>query len=325
MGQMNCVSFKRLLCAATGQIARQPAIRTSRFGLWISFGVLFLLFPCLAFGSPGSALRDYKAGKFDEARKEYEQLLEHKGDDPKLHFNAGAAAYRGEQFEQAAKEFNQALSSPDLSLQQQAYYNRGNTFYYLGENNPDPAKRTETWKQSVQDFESSLKLNPQDPDAKYNCEFVKKRLEELKQQQQQNQQNKSDQQQNKDQQQNQDKQNQQGPQDKKDQQRDSQQQQQDQSGQKQDSQNQEGQQQKQKEQQQAKQSQDQKKEQQQASASAGEPKDKSDENEGSAAAEGQMTPQQAQQLLDAQKGEEMMLPSQPKTKPADRRRPLRDW
>ena len=55
----------------------------------------------------------------------------------------------------------------------------GNTLYYLGEGAPDPKQRTETWEKSLKDYELSMKLNPQDPDAKYNHEFVKKRLEEL--------------------------------------------------------------------------------------------------------------------------------------------------
>ena len=38
-----------------------------------------------------------------------------------------------------------------------------------------------------------------------------------------------------------------------------------------------------------------------------------------------MTPEQAQQLLDAQKGEEKMLPPKATGKPADRSRPIKDW
>jgi hypothetical protein len=38
-----------------------------------------------------------------------------------------------------------------------------------------------------------------------------------------------------------------------------------------------------------------------------------------------MTPEQAQQLLDTQKGEEQMLPVKPTGKPVDRSRPIRDW
>jgi len=235
--------------------------------------------------SPSSALREYKAGKYDEALKEYERLLQKKSDDPRLHFNAGAAAYRSRQFDEAAKQFNATLASPDLKLQGLAYYNEGNSLYHLGEAIPDPKKRTESWEKALQDYQSSVKLNPQDADAKFNYEFVKRKLEELKQQQQQNQQNKQDKNQKQDQ-------------------KEQQQQQQDQNQQKQD-------QQKQQEQQQT-----------------GQPKDKSDEKEQEAAAAqalAQMTPEQAQQLLDAQKAEEQMLPPKAIGKPADRSRPVRDW
>ena len=36
------------------------------------------------------------------------------------------------------------------------------------------------WQQAVQNFESSLKLNPKDSDATFNHDLVKKKLEELK-------------------------------------------------------------------------------------------------------------------------------------------------
>jgi Ca-activated chloride channel family protein len=147
-----------------------------------------LLLPLLVtsgLASPSSALREYKAGQYDQALKEYEHLLQRNADDPRLHFNAGAAAYRNRQFDEATRQFNQAVSSSDLKLQQLSYYNRGNAQYWLGENNSDPAKRTEAWEKSIKDYELAMKLNPQDADAKFNHEFVKKRLEELKQEQQQ--------------------------------------------------------------------------------------------------------------------------------------------
>jgi Ca-activated chloride channel family protein len=157
----------------------QPALHTAAIVL------LLVLLPTALRGSPASALREYKAGQYDQALKEYEQLLKRKGDDPRLHFNAGAAAYRNQQFEEAAKQFNATLAAPDLKLQGLAYYNEGNALYHLGERNPDPKKRMEAWEKAVQDYRSTAKLNPQDEDAKFNYEFVKRKLEELKQQQQQ--------------------------------------------------------------------------------------------------------------------------------------------
>ena len=280
-------------------------------------------------------MREYKHGQYEQALKEYQQLLQRKGGDSRLHFNAGAAAYRNHQLDEAAKQFDDAANATDLRLQGMAYYNRGNTLYYLGEQDPDTSKRGETWKKAVQDFQNSLKLNPQDKDAKFNLEFVKKKIEELKQQQQQSQQKKSDQQQNQDQQQQQQKQGQQSQkQDDQKQQQQQQQQQDQQQQQAQSQQDQQSQQQKQddqKQQQQAAQSQEQKQQQQQqqqAKQSSGQPNE-SDENgkdqQAAAIPAGQMTPQQAQQLLDSQKGEEMVLPANPKARLSDPRRPRKDW
>ena len=42
-------------------------------------------------------------------------------------------------------------------------------------------------------------------------------------------------------------------------------------------------------------------------------------------AAGQMTPEQAEQLLDAQKDEEQVLQLKPEAKPQDRNRPFKDW
>jgi Ca-activated chloride channel family protein len=299
--------------------------------------VALLVAALSALGSPASALREYKKGQFDNALKDYQKSLDKKKDDPRLHFNAGAAAYKSKNFEEATKQFDEALNSPDLKLLQQSYYNRGNARYYLGESNPDPSKKTETWQEAVKDFDSAMKLNAQDADAKFNYEFVKKKIEELKQQQQQqkndkNDQNKDDQ--NKDQQQNKqdqdkkdqdkkdqqnkDQENKQDQQKKSDQSKDSSQQQKDQKEQAQ----------KDKEKEKQKQSAEQKKkelEKQEAQQSSGKPGDKDKQEGQQTYAVGQMTPQQAQQLLDAEKGHEMMLPVKPEGKPRDPSKPLKDW
>ena len=104
--------------------------------------VALLLAPPAALASPSSALREYKAGNYDQALKEYEQLLEAKSDDPRLHFNAGAAAYRNRQFEEAAKQFDTGLGRADVKLQGLAYYNEGNTLYHLGEQQSGSAKKS---------------------------------------------------------------------------------------------------------------------------------------------------------------------------------------
>ncbi len=53
--------------------------------------------------------------------------------------------------------------------------------------------------------------------------------------------------------------------------------------------------------------------------------DSQKKNSQQAFAAGQMTPQQAKQLLDAQKGSEMIIPIRPEMKPRDSSKPLKDW
>jgi Ca-activated chloride channel family protein len=285
------------------------------------------LWPFLVEGSTASALRDYKDGKYSEALKQYEKLLQTHQDDPRLHFNAGTAAYRGKNFEQAAKEFDAALVAPDLKLQELSYYNRGNARFRLGEQIQEPSKKNEAWNGAMKDFESTLKLNPQDGDAKFNYEFVKRKLEELKQQQQQQQQNKQDK--NQDQNQDQQQQQQQSSQS----QESKEQNKQEQQSKKEEQQNQQAQQDKSQQQQQQRKEEQQKQQQQgkdqqtnNASAKPQEQKEeKGDEQGGATAVPGQMTPEQARQLLDAQKDEEHLLPVQREKKPADRSRRFKDW
>ena len=288
--------------------------------------LLLLALPSAGIASPSSALREYNAGNYEQALKEYERLLERKRDDPRLHFNAGTAAYRNHQFDEATRQFNEALNSPDIKLQQLSYYNRGNSQFRQGEANADPAKRTEAWEKAIKDYELSLKLSPQDPDARFNHDFVKQRLEELKQQQQQqpqSQQNKSDQQQQQDQQ------NQQS--NSQNNQSNTNQQQQAQAQQNPSDQNQTNQQSQAKQQQAeeqkkqaARQAQDEQQKKPSASQASGQKKEGEDKG-AEAYGANEMTPQQAEQLLDAQKGNEKMLSQRQEGKPPENNRPIKDW
>jgi len=162
-------------------LARNQALRQS-----VTL-ILLLAAPFVAAASPGSARRAYDAGKYDEAGAEYQKLLEKTPDDARLHYNLGTAAYQARQYEKAARSFNRALTSLDLILQQRAFYNSGNAWYWLGEGATEPDEKIEDWQQAVQQFDGALKLNPADADARFNRELVKKKLAELLKQQEQEQ------------------------------------------------------------------------------------------------------------------------------------------
>jgi len=147
--------------------------------LLLSLTLGSLALPAAAPASPSTALKRYEKGRYESALLEYKRLLLEKPDDPRLHFNAGTAAFQVHDYEEAGKQLNAALAAQDLQLQERAYYNLGNTEYRLGATAPSLEKKQTHWEQAISSYESALKLNAQDEDAKFNLKLVKQKLEEL--------------------------------------------------------------------------------------------------------------------------------------------------
>lgn len=207
--------------------------------------------------APG--INAYQQGKFEDAYKEFQETLkshpESRAED-KLQFDSGTAAYKLKDYNKALESFSQALLTRDTRLQTKGHYNLGNTLYQRGETQNTDDKKLGDWTNALDHYEQTLKLDPQNKEAKDNYEYVKRKIEELKnkkdqqqpspspsppQQNKQNKQNKQDQQQQ--QQQNQQNQDQQQQQQKDQQQKDQKnQQQQQQQQQDQNQQNQQNQQ-----------------------------------------------------------------------------------
>jgi Ca-activated chloride channel family protein len=133
------------------------------------------------FASPSDALRDYRAGNYTNAFQEFERLSQVYTNDARLLFNAGAAAYRATNYDAALKDFQPVTLSPDLKLQQQAFYNLGNTLYRMGELKFTPDAdglnaMAETWTNAVQSYAHAVQLNANDLDAIYNLAFVRRQI-----------------------------------------------------------------------------------------------------------------------------------------------------
>jgi Ca-activated chloride channel family protein len=142
--------------------------------------------------------------------------------EPIVDYNAGTAEYRAGQFPQAAQSFQRSIShapSDDpkrLAVQEDAYYNLGNTLYRSGQKTEQssPQETLQKWNDAVKAYDTALQMRADDADSKFNRDLVKRKIDALKQQQ--NQQNQGNQ--NKDKNQNQD--NQQNQDQKKDQKKD---------------------------------------------------------------------------------------------------------
>jgi Ca-activated chloride channel family protein len=139
--------------------------------------------------SPQAAEKAYQKGDYTAAAQEYQADAAKAPAATELNFNAGSAAYKAGEYDKAADAFKKSLSTDQLNLQQEAYYNLGNTQFRQGQQNAktDPKKTISVWQQALQSYQAALQLNPDDADAKYNRDIVKKRLEKLQQQQQQQQ------------------------------------------------------------------------------------------------------------------------------------------
>jgi len=129
-----------------------------------------------ASASPSSALREYKSGYYTNALQEFERLAQANTNDLRLIFNAGTAAYRATNFDTALNDFQAATLSPDLKLQQQAYYNLGNTQYRAGTTAEDLDGLQEAWEAATNSFNRAVKLDKNDLDATNNLGFVTKQI-----------------------------------------------------------------------------------------------------------------------------------------------------
>ena len=223
---------------ATRGIADAPA------GAATAVALLAMFLSSSAFATaPG--LDAYRGGKFEDAYSQFQEALkshpQSRAED-KLQFDSGAAAYKLKDYSKALESFSQALLSEETALQSKGHYNLGNTLYQRGEAQKSDDKKLSDWTNALDHYEQTLKLDPQNKEAKDNYDYVKRKIEELKNKkqeqpspspspQQNNEQNKQDKQNKQNQQQKQQQQNQQQQQGQGEQQQKDQQQSQDQQSQ----------------------------------------------------------------------------------------------
>ncbi len=123
----------------------------------------------------------YNKGKFEEALSSYEEAFLDAPDSDIVNFDLGTALYKTGDYEGAIEHFEKALVSDNPSVEQKASYNLGNAEYKfgIGKEDSNPTKAVGHLEKSLRHYERAFELNPEDEDAKYNYEFVKKELERL--------------------------------------------------------------------------------------------------------------------------------------------------
>ena len=168
-----------------GPLLQEREKRSTAAGATLALGLMLgLSLPMTAVASPAKALKDYTSGNFTNALTEFERLLneqtkQQKPEDPRLHFNAGAAAYRATNYTVAIQHFNAVLTAQDIKLQAKAYYNLGNVHFRRGQQAEDLDKLEEAWKESLTQFNHAVELDKANQDAAFNKAFVEERLKQI--------------------------------------------------------------------------------------------------------------------------------------------------
>jgi Ca-activated chloride channel family protein len=130
-----------------------------------------------AMAEPKNPYDAYEAGYYDRALEGFLDQEVDRPDDERVRLNQGNALYKLKDFERAAGAYQAVAgseSTTDDQLRAQAMYNLGNTAYRQGK-----------LPEAVEAYKKSLDLDPDDQDAKFNLEFVKREIERRQQQQDQ--------------------------------------------------------------------------------------------------------------------------------------------
>jgi tetratricopeptide (TPR) repeat protein len=144
----------------------------------------------------------YSKGQYDEALKLYGDALLLDPSDGKLKMNKGSALYRLGELDEAEKSYQDALSSRlGKKALADAHYNLGNIQYKQAEkleSSGDAASARKKYSGALESYVNTLKLRPNDMDAKWNLQLAHRKIDVLKDTQDKNQDENKDKEQNQD-------------------------------------------------------------------------------------------------------------------------------
>ena len=119
---------------------------------------------------------EFEDGNYVAAIDNYRSAQSEDPDVPEPYYNSGGSLYRQGNLDSAETQLKQANRTAEGELAQRSNYNLGNTYY-----------DSQNFESAIEAYKESLRLNPDDKDAKYNLELALKQQEQQQQQQQQQQ------------------------------------------------------------------------------------------------------------------------------------------
>ena len=173
----------------------------NRIGRQIMLITFFILSQLVAYSQGDKKFirqgnREYEKEKYSDSEISYRKALDKNNASADAVFNTGDALYRQKKYEEAGKQFSQNYDMNDNRLKKSSgLYNLGNSLLMANK-----------VAESIDAYKASLKLDPDNMEAKYNLgyaqDLLKQQQQQQQQQQDQNKQDQQDQKENQDQQQN---------------------------------------------------------------------------------------------------------------------------
>ena len=128
--------------------------------------------------------RLYREGKYEEAAAAYQRVVDSGKASPQAHYNLGTALLALGRYEEAGAHFQRALQGVQPELRERTFYNLGNRFLADARESGDLRQQGEMLDAAIEAYKRTLRLDPQDVDAKWNLEMALREREENEQQQQ---------------------------------------------------------------------------------------------------------------------------------------------
>lgn len=109
-----------------------------------------------------AGIKLYEEGRYEDALQKFKEARRLSPADRRIDYNMGNINYQLGRFEEARKNWEDAIINVDRSeLRQKAYYNMANAFY-----------REERYQEAVQHYKKALQINQNDYGAKFNLKLA---------------------------------------------------------------------------------------------------------------------------------------------------------
>lgn len=114
----------------------------------------------------------YAANNFEQALETYQKALGENSDEPRLNYNSGQTSYQLSKYEEAIKYYDKTSNTLDK------YINSGNSSFKLADSIADPTQKQQLYQQALETYKEGILAFPQNVPLKYNYEFVKNKIDE---------------------------------------------------------------------------------------------------------------------------------------------------